>query len=77
MSYGDAKLATIGYRIRGEDGNDLSLSETPDLSAVVVCIQQNDDKGRLATVSLNKEQFGALMDLQFRFRFTRKEERIS
>ena len=71
--YGDYERARVSYRVRGEDGNDISINETPDLSAVVVCIQQNDDKGRLATISLNEKQFKALMDLENRFRFDKKK----
>ncbi len=59
------KIVTRRFNIRGEDGNDLAVSECIERLSVVVSIHQNDDKGRIATVSLNKEQWDAFCDLKY------------
>jgi hypothetical protein len=54
--------ATKAYTISGIDGNHLTLSETPDRLTILVSIQQNDERGRLA-VHLDKGQFEELTSL--------------
>ena len=74
MSYGDYKKAMVSYTIHGADGNDVSVSETPDYSSVVLCIQQNDDRGRLATVRLDQEKWKTLCDLEGYLRFEEQKK---
>ena len=59
------QIITKGFTIRGADGNDLRISETVERDQVVISIQQNDDKARMATVRLDKEQFEAFFDLRY------------
>jgi hypothetical protein len=49
---------TRSINIRAADGNDISVSETAERNHVVISIQQNDEKGQLATVRLTRPQFG-------------------
>ncbi len=51
--------------ILGVDGNHVSVSETPDRKEVVFAIQQNDEKGRIATARLSGEQFAALCNAKY------------
>jgi hypothetical protein len=51
--------------ILGVDGNHVSISETPDRQEVVIAIQQNDEKGRIATARLSGEQFSALCNAKY------------
>jgi len=59
------QIVAKSFTIRGADGNDLRISETVEREEIVISIQQNDDKGRLATVRLNKEQFNAFFDIRY------------
>jgi len=59
------QIITKGFTIRGADGNDLRISETVERDQVVISIQQNDDKAKLATVRLDKEQFNAFFDIRY------------
>ncbi len=59
------QIITKSFNIRGADGNDLRICETVEREWVEIVIQQNDDKGRLATVILNKEQFEAFFELKY------------
>jgi len=59
------QIVVKGFTIRGVDGNDLRISETVERDQVAISIQQNDDKGRLATVRLDKEQFEAFFDIKY------------
>ncbi len=51
---------TKSITVLGVDGNHISVSETAERREVVVAIQQNDEKGRIATVRLTRPQFDAL-----------------
>ena len=59
------QMVTKGFTIRGADGNDLRISETVERDQVVISIQQNDDKARMATIRLDKEQFNAFFDIRY------------
>lgn len=59
----DKLLRTKSFTLMGVDGNHLTLSETLDREAIVVSIQQNDDKGRIATMRLNAAQFELLCSM--------------
>jgi len=61
----EKQIIIKGFTIRGADGNDLRISETVERDQVVISIQQNDDKARMATVRLDKEQFEAFFDLRY------------
>ncbi len=69
-------VALRTYMIRGADGNDLSISETFEGDQVVVSIQQNDDRARVATVRLDKDQLDAFWDVKYSLTLdkTKKEE---
>lgn len=56
-------VLTKSFTVLGVDGNHLTFSETIEHTAIVVSIQQNDERGKLATVRLNKEQFSAICGL--------------
>ncbi len=51
------------YTWCGADGNHLTLTETPDRTEILVCIQQNDEHGRLATMRLTREQVDELREV--------------
>ena len=55
------------YTLLGNDGNHLTLAETLDRSAILISIQQNDEKGRIATVRIDAEQFEALCSFNSRY----------
>jgi hypothetical protein len=59
----DKLLRKKSFTLLGCDGNHLTLSETLDREAIVVSIQQNDDKGRIATMRLNAAQFELLCSM--------------
>lgn len=59
------QIVVKGFTIRGVDGNDLRISETIERKEVVISIQQNDDKARMGTVRLDKEQFEAFFDTKY------------
>jgi hypothetical protein len=61
----EKQIIIKGFTIRGADGNDLRISETVERDQVVISIQQNDDKARMATVRLDKEQFEAFFDIRY------------
>ena len=56
---------TKSYSIRGIDGNDVAVSETVERKEIVLSIQQNDDRGRVATVRLTKNQWEMLCETRF------------
>jgi hypothetical protein len=60
--------------ILGTDGNHVSVSETPDRKEVVVAIQQNDKKGRIATARLSGEQFAALCGAKYELEIANETE---
>ena len=57
--------AVKGFTFLGKDGNHFSISQAPDEGEFVLCIQQNDEKGRLATARIDKEQLDELMSLKY------------
>lgn len=56
---------TKSITIRGADGNDIRISETAERCEVEIAIQQNEDRGLLATVRLNNAQFDALCNTRY------------
>ena len=61
----ERKSVCKSFTICGADGNHVSISETVERGEVVLTIQQNDERGRLATVRLDREQFRALADTYY------------
>ena len=49
------------------DGNHLTFSETIERNAIVVSLQQNDEKGRIATVRIDAATFEELCRLDSAF----------
>lgn len=60
---------TRSWNIRGIYGNDFSVSETIEGTNLILSIQQNDEKGRIATVVINEEQWRDLCDLKYKPKF--------
>ena len=65
---------TKSITILGADGNHVSVSETPDRKEVVVAIQQNDEKGRIATARLTGSQFAALCGAKYELEIENEPE---
>lgn len=61
------KVACKSFTFMGTDGNHLTFSETAERDAIVVSIQQNDEKGRIATVRIDAAIFDELCRLDSSF----------
>lgn len=70
----NSMLVNTSFTIRGVDGNDITVGETTERDTVVLCLQQNDDHARLATIRLTAHHWLALCDLRYKLSVHESEE---